>query len=121
MTLFTPASRHWADLTGPALNDLLTERSIAVVPIGAIEHHGSHLPLRTDALVAELSTGRLRAALDVTEPEPLPEGHPLFSLALIAPHVGGDTTAMRPRIARLVRQQIDRMLAGEAPLNVVIG
>ncbi|PWJ53985.1 creatinine amidohydrolase [Quadrisphaera granulorum] len=50
---FAPASRLWADLSGPALTSLLTERSIAVVPIGAIEHHGPHLPLRTDALVAE--------------------------------------------------------------------
>ena len=50
---FTPRSRHWADLSGPALTAALTERSIAVVPIGAIEHHGPHLPLRTDALVAE--------------------------------------------------------------------
>lgn len=50
---FTPTSRHWADLSGPALTAALTERSIAVVPIGAIEHHGPHLPLRTDALVAE--------------------------------------------------------------------
>lgn len=46
-------TRRWADLPGPALNAALTERSIAVVPIGAIEHHGPHLPLSTDALVAE--------------------------------------------------------------------
>ena len=51
---FTPASRQWADLSGPALTHLLTDRSIAVIPIGAIEHHGPHLPLRTDALVAEI-------------------------------------------------------------------
>ncbi|MEV8267670.1 creatininase family protein [Microbacterium sp. NPDC076911] len=50
---FTPASRLWADLSGPALISATNERSIAVVPIGAIEHHGPHLPLRTDALVAE--------------------------------------------------------------------
>jgi len=50
---FTPTSRHWADLSGPALTAALTERSIAVVPIGAIERHGPHLPLRPDALVAE--------------------------------------------------------------------
>jgi creatinine amidohydrolase len=50
---FLPESRLWADLSGPALTHALTERSIAVVPIGAIEHHGPHLPLRTDALIAE--------------------------------------------------------------------
>jgi creatinine amidohydrolase len=50
---FTPASRRWDDLSGPSLVAATSERSIAVVPIGAIEHHGPHLPLRTDALVAE--------------------------------------------------------------------
>ncbi len=50
---FVPQSRHWADLSGPSLTATLTDRSIAVVPVGAIEHHGPHLPLSTDALVAE--------------------------------------------------------------------
>lgn len=50
---FIPRSRRWADLSGSSLTSVLTERSIAVVPIGAIEHHGPHLPLRTDALIAE--------------------------------------------------------------------
>lgn len=52
-TPFVPPSRLWADLSGPALASVTGDRSIAVVPIGAIEHHGPHLPLRTDALVAE--------------------------------------------------------------------
>ena len=71
--------------------------------------------------VAELERGRLRAALDVTDPEPLPGDHPLWSLpgALIVPHVGGNTSAMLPRTVRLIRAQIERMLAGEPPLNVV--
>ena len=50
---FLPPGRRWADLSGPAIAAVTTDRSIAVVPIGAIEHHGPHLPLRTDALVAE--------------------------------------------------------------------
>lgn len=50
---FVPATRHWGDLSGPALASITGERSLAVVPIGAVEHHGPHLPLRTDALVAE--------------------------------------------------------------------
>ncbi|WP_307852614.1 2-hydroxyacid dehydrogenase [Glaciihabitans sp. dw_435] len=76
----------------------------------------------TDSLLKHVSTGRLRAALDVTEPEPLPQGHPLFALpnVLISPHVGGATSAMMPRMARLVHTQIDRMLRGEEPLNVVL-
>ena len=76
----------------------------------------------TDAILAEATTGRLRFALDVTDPEPLPRRHPLLALpnVLISPHVGGATTAMMPRMARLVREQIERMLRGEEPLNVVL-
>jgi phosphoglycerate dehydrogenase-like enzyme len=76
----------------------------------------------TDALLAHAASGRLRLALDVTDPEPLPAGHPLFALpnVLISPHVGGASTAMMPRMARLLREQIERMLQGEPPLNVVI-
>lgn len=62
----------------------------------------------TDALIAECSTGRLRAALDVTDPEPLPADHPLWSTpgVLISPHTGGFTEAFLPRIAAYVRRQI---------------
>jgi phosphoglycerate dehydrogenase-like enzyme len=60
--------------------------------------------------------------LDVTEPEPLPAEHPLWSTPgiLVVPHVGGLSAAMRPRVAALVRGQIERMLSDEPPLNVVI-
>lgn len=77
----------------------------------------------TEALLAHTVGGRLRAALDVTEPEPLPDGHPLFCLpnVLITPHVGGGAAAAAvPRMARLVREQIERMLRDEPPLNVVL-
>jgi len=75
----------------------------------------------TEALLAHASSGRIRLALDVTEPEPLPAGHALFALpnVLISPHVGGASSAMLPRMASLVRRQIERMLRGEPPLNVV--
>jgi phosphoglycerate dehydrogenase-like enzyme len=76
----------------------------------------------TDAILREAESGRLRFALDVTDPEPLPDGHPLFALpnVLISPHVGGASTAMMPRMAKLARQQIERMLRGEDPVNVVL-
>ena len=76
----------------------------------------------SDAVVAETSTGRLRAALDVTDPEPLPPDHPLWRIpgVLVTPHVAGATPDATPRMARLVRAQVDRMLAGEPPLNVVV-
>ncbi|HWD80583.1 MAG TPA: 2-hydroxyacid dehydrogenase [Kribbella sp.] len=77
----------------------------------------------TDALVAELETGRIRAALDVTDPEPLPAGHPLWSApnVLINPHRGGASTAFAPRVARLVRAQLARYASGEPLINVVGG
>jgi phosphoglycerate dehydrogenase-like enzyme len=76
----------------------------------------------TDALLAHASSGRLRIALDVTDPEPLPDGHPLFALSnvLISPHVGGRTSAMLPRMARLIAEQIARMQRGDVPVNVVL-
>jgi len=77
----------------------------------------------TGALVAELGTGRLRAGLDVTDPEPLPAGHPLWSApnVLITPHRGGATTAFAPRVAALVRAQLERFASGEPLVNVVAG
>ena len=78
----------------------------------------SHL---TDALVAELKTGRLRAALDVTAPEPLPAGHPLLSAPglLITPHIAGSTPASGRRMLRLMRSQLLRYLSGEQLNNVI--
>ncbi len=77
----------------------------------------------TDALVAELRAGRLCAALDVTDPEPLPHGHPLWGCPnlLVTPHVGGASTAMEPRAHRLVRDQLARFAAGEPLANVMTG
>lgn len=77
----------------------------------------------TDALVAELQAGRLCAALDVTDPEPLPAGHPLWDCPnlLLTPHVGGASTAMEPRAHALVREQLTRFAADEPLLNVVTG
>jgi len=77
----------------------------------------------TDALVAELASGRLRAALDVTDPEPLPDHHPLWHLpnALITPHVGGDVAGLTPRALALVERNVRRYAAGRSLLNVVQG
>ena len=77
----------------------------------------------TDDLVAALAGGRIRAALDVTDPEPLPADHPLWTApnVLISPHVGGASSAMWPRAYRLVRQQLERFAAGEQLANVMSG
>ncbi len=77
----------------------------------------------TDALVAEVRSGRLAAALDVTDPEPLPDGHPLWSLpnVLITPHVGGAVAGLLGRAYDLVHAQLTRFVAGKPLINVVIG
>lgn len=77
----------------------------------------------TDALVEALQTKRIHAALDVTDPEPLPEGHPLWRAPnlLISPHVGGASSAMWPRAYRLVREQLERFATGEPLANVMRG
>ncbi|MEP7054982.1 MAG: 2-hydroxyacid dehydrogenase [Actinomycetota bacterium] len=75
----------------------------------------------TGALLVELHGRRLHAALDVTDPEPLPADHPLWRApnVLITPHVGGDTSAFEPRAKRLVHDQLARVVAGEPLTNVV--
>jgi len=77
----------------------------------------------TAALLAELTSGRLRAALDVTDPEPLPAGHPLWSAPnlLLTPHVAGASTQAIPRARAIVADQLARYAAGEPLANVVGG
>ncbi|MGW0366245.1 2-hydroxyacid dehydrogenase [Streptomyces sp. NPDC002990] len=76
----------------------------------------------TDALLAEVESGRLRAALDVTDPEPLPPGHPLWHApnVLITPHVGGSSSAFEPRAKRLLARQLSRFAAGEPVEHTVL-
>ena len=75
----------------------------------------------TDALVAELRTGRISAALDVTDPEPLPSDHPLWKLknVIITPHVGGDSAAFESRGRRFIEQQLQRIADGLKLVNVI--
>ena len=77
----------------------------------------------TDALVAEARSGRLRMALDVTDPEPLPAGHPLWDLpgVFITPHEGASTPVSLARMAAYVRDQAGRFLTGQPLQNVIAG
>jgi phosphoglycerate dehydrogenase-like enzyme len=77
----------------------------------------------TDALVAELNTGRITAGLDVTDPEPLPKGHPLWSAPnlIITPHVGGDSAAFDPRARKMVQEQLTRLAEKKPLLNQITG
>lgn len=75
----------------------------------------------TKALLTEVESGRITAALDVTDPEPLPVDHPLWRApgVLVTPHVGGPTSAFRPRAERLLRDQLRRFVNREELGNVV--
>ncbi|WP_405967890.1 2-hydroxyacid dehydrogenase [Streptomyces sp. NBC_00015] len=76
----------------------------------------------TKALLTEVESGRLTAALDVTDPEPLPPGHPLWSApgVLVSPHVGGPTSAFLPRAVRLLVDQLGRFVNREPLRNVIL-
>jgi phosphoglycerate dehydrogenase-like enzyme len=107
---------------GGATHHLFDEEMLGRMNDGALlVNVGRGTLVDTDALVRQ--QGRIRAALDVVDPEPLPADHPLWTTpgVLLVPHVGGASTAMNPRVARLVRRQIDRMMRGESPVNLVIG
>ena len=107
----------------PTRRDLVDDRFLSALPDGALVVNIARGKVAdTTAILDHATRGRLRFALDVTDPEPLPAGHPLFDLpnVLISPHVGGASTAMMPRMARLLRDQIERMSRGEEPRNVVL-
>ncbi|MBB2977110.1 phosphoglycerate dehydrogenase-like enzyme, partial [Microbacterium endophyticum] len=97
---------------GESTRHIIGDAELSLLPENALIVNVGRGPLiDTEALIDHVSRRRIRAALDVTDPEPLPKDHPLWALpgVLISPHVGGATTAMRPRIARLVRRQIELM------------
>src|SRR5580704_11339493 len=106
----------------PETEGMIGARELALLPDGALLVNVARGKLvDTDALVAELSAGRIRAALDVTDPEPLPADHPLWLQpgVLISPHVGGASSAFAPRADRLIAAQLTRFMAGEPLANVV--
>jgi phosphoglycerate dehydrogenase-like enzyme len=108
----------------PETTRLVDARFLAAMKDGALLVNAARgVVVDTDALLAELTSGRLRAALDVTDPEPLPEGHPLWSAPglLLTPHVGGAVPQSKARAAAAVVEQVARVLAGEPLANVVDG
>ncbi|GAB3153684.1 2-hydroxyacid dehydrogenase [Micromonospora sonneratiae] len=102
---------------------MIDARFLAAMPDGSLLVNAARGPVAdTAALVAELATGRIGAALDVTDPEPLPAGHPLWQLpnVLLTPHVAGSVYGLLPRAYRLVGQQLRRFVAGEPLVNLVV-
>jgi len=105
-----------------ATRGLVDAAFLAAMPDGSVLVNAARGPVvDTDALVAELTTGRLRAALDVTDPEPLPAGHPLWSAPglLLTPHVGGSVPLAVDRAFRIAAEQIRQFAGGNTPSNLV--
>ena len=105
-------------------SELVDERFLAAMPDGALlVNMARGKVVKTDALVEATRDGRISAALDVTDPEPLPPAHPLWRCpsVLISPHVGGATAAFRPRAVRLLRTQLQRFVQGAPLENLVAG
>ncbi len=108
----------------PATEGLLDRKLLRCLRSGALLVNAARGPiLDTDALVELLLAGNLRAALDVTDPEPLPADHPLWGApgTLITPHFAGDTRGAERRAFALVGQQVRRYMRGESLVNVVEG
>jgi phosphoglycerate dehydrogenase-like enzyme len=101
---------------------LIDAAFLAAMPDGAVLVNGARGPVAdTDALTAELTSGRLRAAVDVTEPEPLPADHPLWTAPglLLTPHVGGSVPGGMRRAYGVAAEQIAAFARGEQPPNLV--
>lgn len=114
LVVITPLSTDTHHLIDADVLAALPDNSLVVnVGRGAV--------IDSAALTKEVVSGRLQCALDVFDPEPLPTDHPLWDApgALISPHLGGNTTAFKPRITQLIRKQLAALAAGETPANLV--
>jgi phosphoglycerate dehydrogenase-like enzyme len=102
---------------------MVDAKFLAAMKDGALLVNAARGPIvETEALLRELNSGRLKAALDVTDPEPLADGHPLWRAPglLLTPHIAGAVRGGRMRANAVVRAQLARYAAGE-PLENVIG
>jgi phosphoglycerate dehydrogenase-like enzyme len=106
-----------------ATRGLIGAPQLAAMRDGAVLINAGRGPtVDTDALVAETASGRLRAVLDVTDPEPLPDGHPLWEaegVLAISPHMAGVSERGNRQAAELAGDQLARWCAGEPLINVV--
>jgi phosphoglycerate dehydrogenase-like enzyme len=101
---------------------LIGSRQIALMPQGALLVNAARGPIvDTNALVEALNQGRIRAALDVTDPEPLPEEHPLWRCPnlLLTPHVAGSSPQFAPRSLSTAAGELRRYIDGQPLENAV--
>lgn len=114
VVLILPSTAQTQGLIGP--------RQFSLMQRGALLINAARGPIvNTDALVEALQSGRVRAALDVTDPEPLPVGHPLWRCPnlLITPHVAGSSPDFARRALKVAADELRRYMAGEPLRNVV--
>lgn len=108
----------------PRTRGMVDAAFLARMTDGAVLVNAARGPVvHTEALLAELNSGRLRAALDVTDPEPLPAGHPLWTAPnlVLTPHVAGAVRAAMRRSYAVAAVEIARYAGGELPTNLVHG
>ncbi len=101
---------------------LIGNRQLSLMRQGALLVNAARGPIvDTDALVDALQAGHIRAALDVTDPEPIPDSHPLWSCPnlLLTPHVAGSSPQFAPRSLRIAADELHRYIVGEPLHNVV--
>lgn len=106
----------------PESHGLIGARKMGRMKQGALLVNAARGPVvQTDALVEALNSGRIRAAIDVTDPEPLPEGHPLWKCPnlYITPHIGGSSPRFMQRALKVVAEELERYMKGEPLQNVV--
>lgn len=114
VVLILPATEQTANL--------IDARQFSLMQRGTLLVNAARGPVvNTNALVKALESRRIRAALDVTDPEPLPDGHPLWSCPnlLITPHVGASSPEFGRRSLQVAAEELRRYMAGEPLLNVV--
>lgn len=106
----------------PQTRGLLGAKELALLPDDAlVVNVGRGTAIDTTALTKEVTQGRLRAALDVLDPEPLPADHPLWTApgAIITPHVAGGSASFYPRARQFIEEQLARFADGRPLLNLV--
>ncbi len=113
-------SLHAPDI--PETRGMIGAAELALLQEGALLINSARGRLvDTEALTEAARSGRLSAAIDVTEPEPLPPDHPLRSLpnVLMTPHIAGPTTDELPKLAEMAISDLERFLRGEQPLHAI--
>jgi phosphoglycerate dehydrogenase-like enzyme len=105
-----------------ATTGLVDAAVLASMPDGALVVNVARGPVvDSAALTAEVVSGRLKCAIDVFDPEPMPADHPLWLAenALVTPHIGGNSSAFEPRIAALLKNQLTAFATDQTPVNLV--